>query len=105
MPRVAVVKDRDRDRDGEDESSLTKLSKKYTETQDIDWEDAQMKKYVEEQIRLRDGQEIVQVDKRSEYEKQAQALYQVRTDGVWVWSGGVWRGVSVGCGWVSVVDG
>ena len=59
------------------------LSKKYTATQDIDWEDAQMKKYVEEQIRLRDGQEIVKVDKRSEYEKQAQALYQVRVDGRW----------------------
>eukprot|EP00729_Bicosta_minor_P000157 gene157-32968_t len=77
MPRVAVVKDRDRDRDGEDNSTTKDLSKKFGVTQDIDWEDAQMQKYVEEQIRLRDGQEIVKVDNRSEYEKQAQALYQV----------------------------
>jgi hypothetical protein len=68
-------KDRERDREDEDNSSITNLGQAFSTSQDIDWEDAQMKQYVEEQIRVAEGTTKVTVDTRTEYEKQEQALY------------------------------
>eukprot|EP00039_Didymoeca_costata_P027694 m.18963 g.18963 ORF g.18963 m.18963 type:complete len:324 (-) comp6459_c0_seq1:192-1163(-) len=71
-----MPKAKDRDRDREEEAAVTDLSKAFTGTQDIDWEDAQMKKYVEEQIRLGQGVQE-KVDDRTEYEKRRMDLYKV----------------------------
>jgi hypothetical protein len=45
MPKGAAAKDRDRDRSGE-ESLIKGLSNQFQGTQDIDWQDAEMKRCV-----------------------------------------------------------
>lgn len=45
MPKGMAAKDRDRDREGE-ESLIKGLSNQFQGTQDIDWQDAEMKRLV-----------------------------------------------------------
>lgn len=47
-------------------------------TQDIDWQDAEMKRYVEEQMMMGQGrEEEVDGDTRTDYEKRKQELFEV----------------------------
>ena len=73
----AVSKDRDRDRTGEEASVVKGLSSAFTTTQDVDFQDAEMQRYVEEQMMLRSGQPEEPVDTRTDYEKRRQELFEV----------------------------
>eukprot|EP00035_Acanthoeca_spectabilis_P025170 m.457169 g.457169 ORF g.457169 m.457169 type:complete len:359 (-) comp21210_c0_seq1:3726-4802(-) len=77
MPKGASAKDRDRDREGEEESVVKGLSNAFTTTQDVDFQDAEMKRFVDEQMMLRSGQPEEEVDTRTDYEKRRQQLFEV----------------------------
>lgn len=77
MPKGASAKDRDRDREGEEESVVKGLSDAFTTTQDVDFQDAEMKRFVDEQMMLRSGQPEEEVDTRTDYEKRRQELFEV----------------------------
>eukprot|EP00041_Stephanoeca_diplocostata_P000585 m.15505 g.15505 ORF g.15505 m.15505 type:complete len:368 (+) comp10762_c0_seq2:80-1183(+) len=80
MPANTSVKDRERDRDGEDTSVAKGLESAFTGTQDIDWQDAEMKRYVEEQMMMGQGREEEEEgDTRTDYEKRKQELFEVPT--------------------------
>eukprot|EP00037_Helgoeca_nana_P015462 m.144438 g.144438 ORF g.144438 m.144438 type:complete len:388 (+) comp23029_c0_seq1:454-1617(+) len=76
MPKDAA-KDRDRDRTGEDSSVVKGLNNVFTATQDVDFQDAEMQRYVEEQMMVRSGQPEEEVDTRTDYDKRRQELFEV----------------------------
>eukprot|EP00040_Diaphanoeca_grandis_P018324 m.96313 g.96313 ORF g.96313 m.96313 type:complete len:376 (+) comp26887_c0_seq2:199-1326(+) len=64
----------------EEETTSSKVTKGLGAFQgktDIDWEDAEMKRYIEEQIRLKSEVEVEDTDTRTDYEKRRQNLYTV----------------------------
>mmetsp|Transcript_23439 Transcript_23439/g.61377 ORF Transcript_23439/g.61377 Transcript_23439/m.61377 type:complete len:370 (+) Transcript_23439:438-1547(+) len=77
QPTGGAAADRDRDRTGEDSSVVKGLSNVFTGTQNIDFQDAEMKRYVDEQMMLRSGQPEEETDTRTDYEKRRQELFEV----------------------------